>query len=347
MLLRRTLARIPSNLDKREGSVIYLAVAPMIAELAQAYIQMDVILQETFADTASREYLIRRAAERGLEPYPATCAVLRGTFDCDVPIGSRFYIDTLHYTVIEKEASGTYRLQCEEPGEEGNTRFGQMIPVEYITGLKKAELTELLIPGTAEEDTEVFRERYFASFDSLAFGGNRADYKEKVMGLGGVGDVKVYRATAEDGSPMAGHVKIVVLDASWDIPDKVLLEEIQEALDPGPEGEGNGLAPIGHIVHVCPAIRMPVTVRAQLSCLPSAARESIQQKAEQAVEDYLLDLRKQWGKEDNLVVRISQINNGLLGIDGVIDVTGTTINGEEKNLVLESDAVPGKEAVYV
>ena len=233
MLLRRTLARIPSNLDKREGSVIYLAVAPMIVELAQAYIQMDVILQETFADTASREYLIRRAAERGLEPYPATCAVLRGTFDCDVPIGSRFYIDTLHYTVIEKEAAGTYRLQCEEPGEEGNTRFGQMIPVEYITGLKKAELTELLIPGTAEEDTEVFRERYFASFDSLAFGGNRADYKEKVMGLGGVGDVKVYRATAEDGSPMAGHVKIVVLDASWDIPDEVLLEEIQELIRRG------------------------------------------------------------------------------------------------------------------
>ena len=43
-----------------------------------------------------------------------------------------------------------------------------------------------LMPGEEEEDTESLRSRYFAGFDSQAFGGNRADYKEKVKALDGV-----------------------------------------------------------------------------------------------------------------------------------------------------------------
>ena len=41
-------------------------------------------------------------------------------------------------------------------------------------------ITALLIPGEDEEDTEVFRQRYFNSLNAQAFGGNRIDYIEKV-----------------------------------------------------------------------------------------------------------------------------------------------------------------------
>lgn len=41
------------------------------------YLELDVVLNETFADTATMEYLVRRAAERGLTPYPATYAELK------------------------------------------------------------------------------------------------------------------------------------------------------------------------------------------------------------------------------------------------------------------------------
>lgn len=39
----------------------------------------------------------------------------------------------------------------------GNQYLGQMIPIEYIDGLETATLTEILIPGEDEEDTEVLR----------------------------------------------------------------------------------------------------------------------------------------------------------------------------------------------
>ena len=106
-LLAQKLARVPKKLDKREGSIIYDALAPNAFETAMVYAAMDVVLDETFADTASRKYLVRRCAERGITPRPATVATAKGSFNIDVPIGSRFSCDKFNWIVREK--SGSYR----------------------------------------------------------------------------------------------------------------------------------------------------------------------------------------------------------------------------------------------
>ena len=80
-ILQRMLDRAPLDVDKREGSIIYNAIAPVAAEVKQMQIELDVLLNETFADTASRQYLIKRAAERGIIPKKATHAVLKGEFN--------------------------------------------------------------------------------------------------------------------------------------------------------------------------------------------------------------------------------------------------------------------------
>ena len=49
VILERMMDRVPNNIDKREGSIIYDALAPAAVELAQMYIELDVILNETFA----------------------------------------------------------------------------------------------------------------------------------------------------------------------------------------------------------------------------------------------------------------------------------------------------------
>ena len=50
-LLKDMLDRVPSTLDKREGSVLYNALAPSAVELQNAYIEMDNILDMVFVDT--------------------------------------------------------------------------------------------------------------------------------------------------------------------------------------------------------------------------------------------------------------------------------------------------------
>ena len=151
-ILKRMLDRVPSDVDKREGSIVYDALAPAAVEIQLMYTELHAVLNELFADTASREYLIKRALERGLHPKEATYAVLKGEFDLDIPIGSRFSLETLNYVAVERIAKGQYKMQCETIGTAGNTLFGTLIPIEYIRGLSQAELTELLIPG---EDDEV------------------------------------------------------------------------------------------------------------------------------------------------------------------------------------------------
>lgn len=76
-----------------------------------------------------------------------------------------------------------------------------MIPMDYIQGLETAKLTDILIPGEDEEDTEHLRQRYFDSFSEQSFSGNRADYLEKVRSIEGVGDVKITRVWNGDIRP--------------------------------------------------------------------------------------------------------------------------------------------------
>jgi uncharacterized phage protein gp47/JayE len=84
------------SIDTREGSLIRTALSPAAVELLQMYISLDEVMNESFADTETRDFLIRRAAERGIIPDPATYAIRKGVFapvDLEIPIGSRFSLN--------------------------------------------------------------------------------------------------------------------------------------------------------------------------------------------------------------------------------------------------------------
>ena len=202
-MLQKALT-VNSNLDTREGSLVWLGNAPAAVELQNLYIQMDNILRETFADTASREYLTLRAMERGLVPYSSTPTILEMTVtpvDLFLSMNTRFSIGDLNYYVSANRGNGKYEITCETAGEIGNNYTGTVIPIEYVDGLETCTVTSILVPGEDEEDTETFRQRYFNSLNAQAFGGNRVDYIEKVNAIPGVGGVKVYRAWNSDLKP--------------------------------------------------------------------------------------------------------------------------------------------------
>ena len=110
-ILDRSLARVATDVDKREGSVIMNAVAPVSMEHANIYTLLDSIIQNGYADTAIREYLILRCKERGIFPYSSTKAVLKGKFNMEIPLDSRFNLNELNYKAIafiEEDAEGFF-----------------------------------------------------------------------------------------------------------------------------------------------------------------------------------------------------------------------------------------------
>ena len=335
-ILNQMLKKVPKDFDKREGSIIYNALAPAAFELAQMYIQKEIILNETFADTATRKYLIKRVAERGIIPDPATKAVLRGEFNIDIPIGSRFSLDDLNYVAIEKITTGVFKMQCETAGEIGNTKYGLMMPIDYINGLTTAELTEMLIPGEDEEDTENLRERYFSSLQSQAFGGNVADYKEKILTISGVGGVKVYPVWNGGGT-----VKLVITDSTYSVPSSTLIDLVQSQVDPVTnQGKGIGFAPIGHVVTVEGVTSTSIDITTTITYQEGWKWEDVKLSVYKAIDKYFNELASTWDNETSLIIRISQIETRLLNLTGILDITNTTINDNASNLNLGVDNIP-------
>lgn len=336
-LLREKLGRVASSLDKREGSIIFDALAPNSIESAMIYVALDTILNETFADTASREYLIKRCAERGITPLAATAAVGIGEFNTEIPIGTRFSCDRYNWVVTERISAKKYYLTCETPGADPNAYIGRLVPIEYISGLTDAELVEIVVNGEDEEATETLRLRYLNSFDNQTYGFNRSQYIDVTEALPGVGGCRPYRAWNGPGT-----VKLVITDSDFQPPSSTLVDAVQTAIDPTQNsGDGIGLAPIDHEVTVVGAYGTVIDISADLTFSPGWDLEACLPGIEETIDNYYKELNATWTSGEDLVVRVSQIGSRLLALNGVVDVDvpGMTLNGESGNLTLDPDAV--------
>lgn len=338
-LMNRMLNRIPDNLDKREGSIIWDALAPCALELENLYIELDYIRKNTFANTADREHLIRRAEERGITPFSATFSTVKAIFNIKIPLNARFNYDKLNFFVTkyigENSDNFEYELKCEELGEVGNISSGRLTPIDNIEGLARAEIISLLIPAKNEEDTEDLRTRYFESVFLEPYGGNIDDYVKKVSELSDVGGVKVYPVWNGGGT-----VKITIVDNKHNKPTEELIEKVQELIDPVPnQGKGMGIAPIGHTVTVVGANEEIINVNLSITFEKGYNYDMVKNSVNTTINEYLENLKKQWSRKEYLILRSLQIESRLLNITGILDINSCTLNGEV-NLRLGEDDVP-------
>lgn len=341
-ILSRMLARVPVDVDKREGSIIYDALSPAAAELAQLYAELDLNNNLSFADTATGDYLSRLTAQFGVHRAEKTRAVRQGMFyaagavPIAVPIGSRFASGNLTYVVQEAISTGVYRMVCETAGVVGNQQWGPLLPIFNVPGLAEAVLGDVLVPGEEEETDDALRSRYYERVNEPAFGGNVADYKQKIGDIAGVGAVKI--TPVWDGG---GTVKATVLASDWREPSGSFVDEIQTIIDPVEnEGEGYGLAPIGHRVTIVGVQETAIAVDTTVTLTAGVSVGQVQGDIEAAIAAYLLELRQDWADQAQLVVRVAQIDARILTVQGVEDVIDTELNEGTGNVVLAADEIP-------
>lgn len=333
-IMDRMLARLPADLDKREQGVMYNALAPAAAELAQSYIWLESSFDLVFADSALGEFLEKRALEAGIERQPATKAVWQGEFNIQVPVGSRFYAEPLYFVALANN-----QLQCETAGEAGNAnmRGRELQPLDTIPGLTQAEIGERLYPGREEEDDPSLRQRYLVRVRREAVSGNKAHYKQWAEELDGVGRAKVFPLWAGEGT-----VKIVLTDAQMQPATTELLKQVKDYIDPVP-GTGEGQAPIGATLTVESAVWSSIKIEADVTPVTGATMADCQREIAREVEK----LFRQIAFEEN-VVRLSQINNIIYNANTVLDYTNVRINGKPDSLELAEEEIPqlGEVVLY-
>ena len=333
-VLQRMLGRVPDSIDKREGSIIYDALAPAAAELAQAYIELDRVLRLGYVSTSEGEYLERRAEEQNIVKRQATKAIREGTFNIAVKAGERFYIDGLHYKVIE--AGMKAKLECETAGAIGNGPLGALLPVQNISGLTTAIIGTILVPGTDTETDASLKERYKQKITRPATSGNKGHYLQWAGEVPGVGGAKVFPLW--DGPKT---VKVVIVDATYAPASQELVDKVQQYIDPLPEqGKGAGMAPIGAHVTVESATEKTIDLSAALTLAPGRTLAEARQEAEQSLDDYLKTIAFK-----DTVVRYAQIGALLLNLPSVIDHSNLTVNGGNGNVALLETEIPKRGTV--
>ncbi len=339
-ILARMLSRIPDSLDKREGSVIFDAMAPAAYELADLYEALYAAYEDTFLYTAKGDALDKRGEELGLPRKSAVKAVRKGVFadggglPMDIDLGSRFSTmdptGSQNFLVVEKMAAGVYRMEAEDAGSHGNRFQGDLMGISHIAGLGSGVLTDILIPGEEEEDDEIYRARVVGHLKNEMADGNIGQYIKWAAEYDGIGQAKVFPCWNG-----ANTVRVSILDSLNRVASPVLVADFQAYLDPGGEGLGNGAAPIGAKVTVSTASTKEIGVGATVAFVAGYGAEQAVLEAESALTAFFADTAYRRGQVNHI-----EIGAVLLACASISAVRELTVNGYQADVALAAEEIP-------
>ena len=341
-ILDYMLSQVPDDYDQRDTSPIPTALSPAAYVFEGFFLSLNMVQRQAFFQTATGSSLDLLAPIASVTRKQATAAVRKGEFNMAIPLGSRFSTingaDSINFIALSALGSGhTYRLLAETPGTIGNDFTGPILPIDTIQGLTSARISDILTPGDETETDEEFRVRIEAALNSRSFGGNVAQYVEEIEKLDGVGAVQVYPTWRGGGTVLCS-----VLGADWLPASTDLVQTIQNAIDPAPNsGQGLGLAPIGAKVTITAPEKLEVSVTASVTLLPSYSLDTVRTAVREALEAYLLNVRKSWatnisktGIEYSANVYTARVSAAIITAEGVVNVTNVQLNGTADDLIL-------------
>ena len=332
-MMNRVRAQYP-NLDDREGSILFNALAPAALELAVMYTELDIVLGESFPDTASRHYLLVACEQVGIDisQFDAYAGTFKGEFNAEVSIGSRWNCDLYNYVIEEYLGQEGdyhyYSMKCETVGVAPNEQTGSLLPItEAPIDLTHARLVECLIEGEDEVEDDDVRKVYFDHVRNNASDGNVAQYKQWCAEYDGIGHAKIFPLW--DG---VNTVKVSILSTSNAVASTTLVENFQKYLDPGSEGMGNGVAPIGAKVTVTTADEKAINVEATIA-LKEGYTETTH--LQEVIEDYFKSI-----SYEKSHVPYMGVGSVLLNVEGVDGVSDLKLNGAMVDIPLGDEEIP-------
>jgi len=328
-ILKSMLDNVSDELDKREGSIIYTALAPCAAVLAQMYVDMELERQLAFASTSSGDYLDMLVGEVAIARISAIKAQRKATFTdgsgipFNIDLGSRFGIENISFKAISKIADGEFILECETDGEVGNILSVNLLPIDNISGLGTATLTnEFIVYGADEETDEALYNRYKLKVQEPITSGNANQYRHWAFEVAGVGSAKVF--------PLwngAGTVKVVIADTEKKPAPLALCNDVYSHIE--------NVRPIGATVTVVSATAKNITISVSITIASGFVLNGIKTAFEEVVNEYFKSIAL-----DVSYISYPKIGALLLATDGVLDYTGLTINGGTTNISLADSDTP-------
>ncbi|EGG33329.1 baseplate J/gp47 family protein [Paenibacillus sp. HGF5] len=359
-IMNRMLNKVPSDIDKSEGSFIWDAQAPVAFMLSEAALWAQELLRRGFASTVASDHpdirsaeLDLRTAEHGITRREAVASsgsvVFTGKPGTIVPAGTYVatpadegsgessveYVTTSGVTLSDL-GTGTAPIRAVTPGSSGNVPAGviqlMMTSVSGITSVTNPEPTR---SGTDTESDQSLLERFYAKVRSQGTSGNKAQYMQWANEIAGVGGVEV--------APLwkgPGTVGLYLIDTDKRAASQDIVDAVQQYIDPSQDGQGEGVAPAGPVITVMPAaeVAIDISVKVQRTQEQPSTMDEIRKLIEDGVRAYLQQIA--FNRKDPLV-RYTRIAAVLLDIPIIVDYSDLTINGhtEQQNIEIGSGQV--------
>lgn len=342
-MMATMLEEAPDNVDVQEGSLLWNSCSKMAMLMEEFFEKLGENYDNMEVDTQDLDHLIDEGAEAGCPIIEATAAVFTMQLNCTCAIGDKFQNTDYDYiyTVIATldESNHIYSVECEDDGAEPNAYLGYVNPVEFLEGFESGQLTALTTPGEDQEDEEAYRTRRANFYKVKPFAGNREYYKSLVNSITGVGGCRALRAASS-----GGKISVIIINSSYTAPNAELINTVQEALDPlDKTGEGEGSAPIGAEVIVTGVTPLAINISASITFETGISYSDVESYVQAAVDTYFQELGKTWADQtSNITVRVSQIENRLMDIEGIMDITNIKLNNTAANLQLSENVVPSR-----
>lgn len=350
-LLSSMLLRVSEQVNKRDGSLIRTALSAAAWAIEGIYIELINVQKQAYGTTATGEYLDLKVEERGLIRHPATKEICEMYCNLStLPLGFQFG-DSSGYTwnVSSGVISGPdendlylYHITCQTEGAIAQPS-GELRALSFLAGLTTATFGVVVIPGNDIETDDALRQRYEESLVEIAFAGNVAAYREKMLAMeyevgettATIGALQVFATTNAAGDIEGGNVKIWIVDSSYSPASSALVQAVQVAICPMYNGVavglGNGFAPIGAAVHIVTVTSTPVLEIDVKVLLGSSTLPSVTTVITQNIMTYIRTQIRTWGNqvetpydEAAIVIREAFIYAASL-VQGVADVLSVTL----------------------
>jgi uncharacterized phage protein gp47/JayE len=325
------LSRMDTDIDVREGSYTNDMISAVSHEIWKMYQSLDALIPIVYVDETSGEYIDKKCAEYGIKRKLGNEAVatLRfiGVDGTTIPEdkvfltaeGLEFVTDTA-VTIIGGTATVT--ASAAEIGEQYNVVAGT-ITRQYanLSGLSSVT-NDAAIGGTNQETDIALVARLYNYLQKPATSGNIAHYKQWALEVDGVGNTKV---TPLWNGP--GTVRVLIVGSDNEPVDSVIVDNCMAHI------EAN--RPIGAAVTVISAEQLEINIDAVITMESNTTIEIVRQSFETALKQYLRSIAF-----EKYVVVYNRIAYILLDIDGVIDYTLLTVNGDIENVTVGENQVP-------
>lgn len=341
-LLEDVLNNAPDDIDTRPGSIFYDAISGVLIKIAKLYTDLDLIFSLSQVDTAAEEYLDIKASEYGITRHAASkakyTAVISGSVTEE---NERFFYNEMYF-VLKIGENGRY-FEAEEPGAAYNRIIAgtAAVPVDTIPGLNSAKFGQIIEYGFDAEDDDNLRRRLKNKISGTGENGNKQQYKLWCESVSGVGKAKILPLRNGPNT-----VKAILIDLNGLPCNDDIVAEVQQYVDPGGLGLGEGVAPIGaHFTAAAAESQLiDVYIAVEVAAGTDTSTSKINGKFKAAIKSYFKTLVMNNDDNAGAVIRYSEIStvigNVVLENAEIIDYSELSINGSNKNITLNFESVP-------